>query len=133
MTGLSIPSPPPPFLMKMGCTQKLITYRTAGHEGVCLQSAEHGMQQLAGFNPANGDLIGLDDILEKTLAHADLSDVGNYITSAIVAGSTILYFDPTGHGLQGSPIAQLQGVSTTVAALVADGGIAYVPDQVVIT
>jgi hypothetical protein len=132
-THHTAPAAPPTFLMKMGCTQKVITYRAAGNEGVCLQSPEHGMQQLAGFNPANGDLIGLDDILEKTLAHADLSDVGNYITSQIVSGSTILYFDPTGHGLQGSAIAMLQGVSTTVAALVANHGIAYVPDQVVVT
>ena len=58
---------------------------------MCLQSPSHGVQQLAGFNPAMGDVIGVDDILELSTAQTDLSDVA-------------------------------------VAALVADGGMKYIPD-----
>ncbi len=123
----------PPLLMRMGCTNELITYRAAGNEGVCLQSPQHGMQNLANFNPAIGDFLGVDDILEQTLAHDNLSDIASYITSTISAGGTTLYVDMTGSGKQGTPFAFLQGVSTTVAALVAEGGIKYIPDQVAIT
>ena len=75
-----------------------------------------------------GDVIGLDNILETTPVPYDLGGVGNYITSSVSAVGTTLYFDPTGQGLQGSPIAVLQGVDTTVAQLVADGGMQYDPD-----
>jgi hypothetical protein len=124
---------PLPQLMQMGCTNVTLTYRAAGYETVCLQSASHGVQQLVGFNAAKGDVIGVDDILETTLAHDDLSDVANYITSVVSGGNTTLYFDPTGKGLQGSAFAVLQGVSTTVAQLVADGGMQYVPDAITLT
>lgn len=119
-------------IMRMGCTNDLITYRSAGKEGVCLQSPSHGVQQLADFSVANGDFLGVDDVLETTLAHDNLSDISQYITSQVVTGGTMLYADPTGHGRQGTPIAFLQGVTTSVAALVAEGGIEYVPDQVAI-
>jgi len=121
-----------PVKMVMGCTKVTLTYRDQGNQGVCLQSPENGVQQLANFNPAAGDFIGVDDILEKTLAHNDLSDVAQYITSQAVNGGTMLYVDQTGQGLQGTPFAFLQGVTTTVAQLVADGGMLYVPDQVAI-
>ena len=120
-------------IMVMGCTKTVITYRAQGQETICLQSAPHGVQQLVGFNPANGDVLGLNDILETTLAHADLSDVARYITSTVSAAGTTLYIDPTGHGLQGSAFAVLQGVQTTVAQLVANGGMKYVPDPVALT
>jgi len=70
-----------PVLMKMGCTNDVITYRAVGNEIVCLQSPVHGEQQLANFNPTIGDVIGIDDILEQTQAQDNLSDVANYITS----------------------------------------------------
>ncbi len=119
-------------IMQMGCTNNLITYRLAGKEGVCLQSPAHGVQELANFNVANGDFLGLDDVLETTLAHDNLSDISQYITSQVLTGGTMLYVDPTGQGQQGTPFAFLQGVTTSVAALVADGGVQYVPDQVTI-
>jgi hypothetical protein len=133
-----VPTTPPPGggvapIMHMGCTNVLITYRSQGQETICLQSPSHGVQRLAGFNPANGDVIGVDDILELTTAQTNLSDVGKYITSAVSGGSTTLYFDPTGHGVQGSAFAVLQGVSTSVAQLVADGGMQYVPDAITVT
>ena len=114
-------------LMQMGCTNDVITYRLEGQQTVCLQSPSHGVQQLAGFNAAMGDVIGLDDILETTPVPDDLAGVGNYITSSVSAAGTTLYFDPTGQGLQGTAFAVLQGVDTTVAQLVADGGMQYVP------
>jgi hypothetical protein len=122
----------PGFLMRMGCPDELITYRASGNMGVCLAAPDHGVQQLAHFNPAAGDIIGVDDILEQTLAHDDLSDVANYITSQVINGGTMLYADLTGQGLQGTPIAFLQGVQTSVAQLVAEGAMLYVPDQVAI-
>ena len=131
-TSTSSPNPVTP-IMQMGCTNVTLTYRAAGMETICLQSPSHGVQQLAGFNAAKGDVIGVDDILETTLAHADLSDVANYITSTVSGGSTTLYFDPTGHGLQGTPFAVLQGVATSVAQLVADGGMKYIPDAIALT
>jgi hypothetical protein len=119
--------------MRMGCTKVTLTYRAAGEETICLQSAPHGVQQLVGFNAAKGDVIGVDDILELTPAKADLSDVANYITSVVSSVGTTLYFDPTGHGLRGTPFAVLQGVDTSVAQLVADGGMKYIPDAISVT
>jgi hypothetical protein len=115
-------------LMYIGCTNDLITYRLEGQETVCLQSPSHGVQQLAGFNAAMGDVIGVDDILETTLVPDNLAGVGNYITRSVSAAGTTLYFDPTGRRPQGTAIAVLHGVDTTVAQLVADGGMQYVPD-----
>ena len=120
-------------LMRMGCTNVTLTYRTAGYETICLESASHGVQQLAGFNPSKGDVIGIDDIVEQTTASTNLSDISKYITSSISSVGTTLYFDPTGKGLQGTPFAVLQGVDTTVAQLVADGGMKYVPDAITVT
>jgi hypothetical protein len=133
MTTSKASTTPVTPIMRMGCTNVTLTYRAAGEETICLQSPSHGVQQLAGFDAAKGDVIGLDDILETTLAHDNLSDVANYITSVVANGSTTLYFDPTGHGLQGTPFAVLQGVQTTVAQLVADGGMKYIPDRVTLT
>jgi hypothetical protein len=118
--------------MHMGCTNQTITYIAAGNMGVCLESPSHGVQMLANFSAANGDFIGVDDILETTQAHDDLSDVAQYITSQAINGGTMLYVDLTGQGLQGTPFAFLEGVTTSVAQLVADGGMKYVPDQVAI-
>jgi hypothetical protein len=130
----SIPSASqPPLLMRMGCTNQLITYRAAGNEGVCLQSPAHGLQQLAAFNPAAGDFLGVDDILETTMAHANLSDIAQYITSQVVAGGTELFIDLTGTGKTGTPFAMLRGVTTTVAQLVANGGIKYIPDAITLS
>ncbi len=112
-------------LMHMGCTNNVITYRLEGLETVCLQSPSQGVQQLAGFNAAMGDVIGLDDVLDTTPVQGGLAGVGAYITSTVSAAGTTLYFDPTGQGLQGSAIAVLQGVDTTVAQLIADGGLQY--------
>ena len=115
-------------LMQMGCTNNVITYRLDGHVTVCLQSLSHGVQQLVGFNAAMGDVIGLDNVLEDTPVPDDLAGVGNYITSSVSAAGTTLYFDPDRQGLQGTAFAVLQGVDTTVAQLVADGGMQYAPD-----
>jgi hypothetical protein len=133
--GAPVVTPPAALapIMVMGCTNVTLTYRAAGKETICLQSPSHGVQQLAGFNPAKGDVIGLNDILELTTAQADLSDVGKYITSAVTSAGTTLYFDPTGHGLQGTPFAVLQGVNTTVVQLVANGGMKYIPDAISVT
>ena len=122
----------PTQLMVMGCTNDIITYRAIGYQTVCLQSPSHGEQVLHGFNPAIGDQIGLDDILELTQAKTDLSDVTKYITSITTGGNTTLYFDPTGSGAIGTPIALLVGVTTSIAQLVADGGVAYVPDAITV-
>ena len=56
----------------------------------------------------------------------DLAGVGKYITSSVSAEGTTLYFE-------GQAIAVLQGVQTTVAQLVADGGMRYVPDDISLT
>jgi hypothetical protein len=122
----------PGFVMLMGCTTQLITFRAGGNMGVCLAAPQHGVQQLANFNAAAGDVIGLDDILERTLAHDDLSDLSDYLTSQVIDGGTMLYADLTGQGLQGTPVAFLQGAQTSVAQLLAEGALLYVPDQVAI-
>jgi len=115
-------------LMHLGCTNIVLTYRLEGQETVCLQSPSHGVQQLAGFNAAMGDVIGVDDILKTTPVPANLAGVGNFITSTVSAAGTTLFFDRTGQGLQGSAFAVLQGVDTTVAQLVADGAMQVSPD-----
>jgi len=129
---MSSSNPPPTFLMRMGCTKELITFRAGGNEGVCLQSPSHGIQRLANFSPAAGDFIGVDDILERTLAHDNLSDITNYITAVATSQGTELYVDMTGTGQLGTPFALLEGVTTTLAQLVADGGIRYVPDAIAV-
>ena len=51
----------------------------------------------------------------------DLTNVGKYITASASGGNTTLYVDPTGgHGTPYA-FASLQGVSATVAQLVAQG------------
>ena len=120
-------------IMVMGNPSQTITFRAAGHETVCLKAANHGVQQLVGFNAAAGDVLGLNDVLETTLAHADLSDVGKYITSIASSVGTTLYFDPTGSGHAGTKFAVLQGVTTSVAQLAANGGIKYLPDPITLT
>jgi hypothetical protein len=124
---------PPTPIMRMGCPNTPITYRQAGYETVCLKDADRGEQVLYNFNAANGDIIGVDDVLEQTLCPDNLAGVGNWITSQSTQAGTTLYFDPTGTGQTGTPFAFLSGVQTTVAQLVADGGMQYIPDQVVIT
>jgi hypothetical protein len=95
--------------MHMGCTNNVITYHLEGLETVCRQSPSHGVQQLAGFNAAMGDVVGLDDILDTTPLQGGLAGVSAYITSTVSAAGTTLYFDPTGQGVEGSAIAVLHG------------------------
>jgi hypothetical protein len=51
--------------------------------------------------------------------HPDMTNIGNYFSTAASPGGTLLNFDPTGHG-GGSALALLQGVTTNMQALISD-------------
>ena len=117
----------PPFLMRMGCVQQVITYRAGGNEGICLQNPARGMQTVANFNPAVGDFLGLDDVLERTQAHTNLADLSSYVSAIQTSAGTELIFLPTN-----TPFALIKGGNFTLQQLIADGGVRYVPDAIVV-
>jgi hypothetical protein len=59
--------------------------------------------------------------LTRTLAGisiaSDLSNVSKYVTSSVAGGSTTLFVDPTGGAGTPSAFVTLQGVTTSVGAL----------------
>jgi hypothetical protein len=84
-----------------------------------LNGAGQGLTTINGFAPTAGNVLDLTRTLAGVSIASDLSNISKYITSSVANGSTSLYVDPTGG--TGTPYAflSLQGVSTSVSALVA--------------
>ena len=108
------------------------TLRPEGLETVNLLKPEagEGPEQINGFDPAKGDALQLQKILNPTTAAPDLSNVQDYISAKTVDGDTILSLDPAGTGQPGTPFAQLNGVSLTVSQLLADNALVFTPSPV---
>ena len=83
-----------------------------------LNAPGEGLETISGFNA--GDVLDLSRTLAGSSVASDLSNLGSYITTVSNGGSTTLLADPSGGGA-GTAFAQLTGVTTTVASLVANG------------
>jgi hypothetical protein len=91
---------------------------SAGNEVVAFPAAGTGLDAISGFSLTNGDVLDFAAALKGTGWHGDLTQVGNFITAVANGSETDLYCDPTGQG-HGALIAELGGVNTTVASLLA--------------
>ena len=93
-----------------------------GNDTFVLNAARaQGLDTIFGFALANSDKLDLTRTLASVASSVDLTNVGTYITASTSGGNTTLYVDPTGgHGTPYA-FASLQGVTATVAQLVAHG------------
>jgi beta-glucanase (GH16 family) len=92
-----------------------------GNDTFVLNAAGQGLDTIFGFALANSDKLDLTRTLASVASSVDLTNVGTYITASTSGGNTTLYVDPTGgHGTPYA-FASLQGVTATVAQLVAHG------------
>jgi hypothetical protein len=105
------------------------TMRPDGLETVNLLAPVPGIgpEQINAFNPTKGDILQLNAVLNATQALPNLSDIQKYITATTVNGNTILSVDPTGSGHAGTAFAQLNGVTLTLAQLLADHALVFTP------
>jgi hypothetical protein len=109
-----------------------LTIRPSGLETVLLRPLVTGMgpQEIVNFNAAANDKLELAGILNRTGAAPNLSNIASYITATVEHGDTILSVDKTGTGQAGNAFAQLDGVTVTVAQLIASGALAYDPTNI---
>ncbi len=92
-----------------------------GNDTFVLNAAGQGLDTIFGFALTNSDKLDLTRTLASVASSVDLTNVGTYITASTSGGNTTLYVDPTGgHGTPYA-FASLQGVTATVAQLVAHG------------
>jgi Ca2+-binding RTX toxin-like protein len=92
-----------------------------GNDTFVLNAAGQGLDTIFNFALANSDKLDLTRTLAGVASSVDLTNVGTYITASTSGGNTTLYVDPTGgHGTPYA-FASLQGVTATVAQLVAHG------------
>ena len=91
----------------------------AGNDTFILHGAGQGLDRIAGFGLRNGDMLDMTRTLAGTAIAADLTNIGRFVSAVTAGGSTTLYVDPTGGRGAADAFAVLQGVSTTLAALVA--------------
>ncbi len=92
-----------------------------GNDTFVLNAAGQGLDTIFGFALANSDKLDLTRTLASVASSVDLTNVGTYITASTSGGNTTLSVDPTGgHGTPYA-FASLQGVTATVAQLVAYG------------
>jgi Ca2+-binding RTX toxin-like protein len=91
----------------------------SGNDTFVLNGSGQGLDTITGFQLTNHDLLDLTRTLASVASSVDLTNVGTYITATTAGGNTTLYVDPTGgHGTPYA-FAVLDGVSATVAQLVA--------------
>ena len=91
-----------------------------GNDTFVLNGAGEGLDTIFGFQLSNNDKLDLTRTLASVASSVDLTNVGTYLTASTSGGNTTLYVDPTGgHGTPYT-FASLQGVSTTIAQLVAN-------------
>jgi hypothetical protein len=91
---------------------------SAGNEVLAFPAAGTGLDAISGFSLTNGDVLDFAAALKGTGWHGDLTQVGNFITAVANGSETDIYLDPTGQG-HGALIAELEGINTTVASLLA--------------
>jgi hypothetical protein len=91
-----------------------------GNDTFYLNGAGQGLDTITGFSPTNSDILDLSRTLANAQSTVDLTNVGNFITAVASGGNTTLYVDDTGGHGTASAFAVLDGVTTTVAQLVAN-------------
>jgi Ca2+-binding RTX toxin-like protein len=91
-----------------------------GSDTFYLNGPNQGLDTITGFSPTIHDVLNLSRTLAAATTAVDLTNVGNFITAVASGGNTTLYVDETGG--HGTPVAfaVLDGVTTTVAQLVAN-------------
>ena len=91
-----------------------------GNDTFYLNGPNQGLDTITGFSPTIHDVLNLSRTLAQAQATVDLTNVGNFITAVASGGNTTLYVDDTGG--KGTPVAfaVLDGVTTSVAQLVAN-------------
>jgi hypothetical protein len=87
-------------------------------ETALLPAAGGGLEQITGFKLTGHDVLDLRVLFANAAGHPSLAGLGGYLTASQSAGNTTLYYDASGHG-HGGAFATLEGVSTTVAGLLA--------------
>lgn len=91
----------------------------SGNDVFVLNGANQGLDTIFGFTLTNHDKLDLSRTLGSVASAVDVTNVGKFITAASSGGNTTLFVDPTGgHGTPYA-FASLQGVTATVAQLVA--------------
>jgi Ca2+-binding RTX toxin-like protein len=102
-------------LITAGPGMSFITVDTSPGNKFVTNAAGQGLETISGFT--SGDMIGLSQTLAGVSVASDLSNLGSYITAVTNGGNTTLLVNPSGSGTA-SAFVQLNGVTTTVAALV---------------
>ena len=90
-----------------------------GNDTFVLNGPGQGLDTIYGFALNNSDKLDLTRTLASVASTVDLTNVGNYVKAVKTGANTTLYVDLTGG--HGTPygFALLEGVSATVAQLVA--------------
>jgi hypothetical protein len=102
-------------LITAGPGMSFITVDTSSGNKFVTNAAGQGLETISGFT--SGDIIGLSQTLAGVSIASNLSNLGSYITAVTNGGNTTLLVNPSGSGTA-SAFVQLNGVTTTVAALV---------------
>jgi len=88
-----------------------------GYDRFVLNGAGQGLDTITGFTATNYDVLDFTRALSGLPLAADLSNIGQFVSTQFQGGATAIMIDPTGGG--GSPqlVAMLGGVHTTLAEL----------------
>jgi hypothetical protein len=120
-TGTIITDPPTHAKItaaNVGTASAAFTNSGGGIETAVLAPAGNGIEAVSGFRLNGIDVLDLRQVLAGAAGHPNLTDIGNYISASVAAGNTTLFYDPAGGG-HGGAFAVLDGVSTTMNALLA--------------
>ena len=93
------------------------------HNTVFMNASGQGLTTLTGFSTSHYDVLDLTRTLAGTNIASDLSNIGAFVTASASAAGTTLSIDPTGGGGSAYAFGFLAGTSTSLAALVQNGGI----------
>ena len=99
-----------------------LSFRPEGNEVVSLpaKADSHGYATLNDFSLSNGDAMSLASVFAAHQVSPTMANLGNYISTTMSAGSTQLWFDPTGSGHGGGvELALLHNVNDSFANLMA--------------
>ena len=101
-----------------GAGMSFISVDGSAGDVIDLNPAAQGLTTISGFDMA-ADTLDIAGTMAGLAVAGDFSNLGSYLTATVAGGNTTLAIDPTGGG--GSPIAfaVLDGVGTSVNALIA--------------
>ena len=104
-------------------TNEIRIDRQSVHNRLTLSGPGGGVTTIRGFDPGRYDTLDLTRVLAGTGIGADLSRLTRYVTASTGSTGTMLFVDTSGGGGTARAFAQLDGITTSVAALVAKGSI----------